>query len=487
MKPRLTKHGPRRALPVLAVVAAALLVESLNALIGTRSGQALSQVDVSATRLVCPVSPTSNAAADFSVAGFPVGDDAATSTDDDAVITTAIINEQQEVFGKIPAALTGVGGALSSTFGPTSAPLLVEGAGRLAAATSAGITNIARSGDDRGLATIPCSQAATSWWFVGGQSTLGKLTRLVITNPDLAPATFDVSVYNNKGQVDAPAGRGLTVAANSRVEVRLDALSPDSAATVLHVRSISGRVHAAVLLRGVDGLTPLGSEWLPATIPATRILIPIPAGLTNIDAHFLARRKAPSDLSLVVRTPTGVFTPAGAEGLTLGADSVVSLPMDDALSEGGVLEVTSDVGIVAGITATKSGSGLTDIVSYGSAPAIRGLAVATGLRSQSTLDLALTSWDTNAEVSVQTISADGSLTSEQVQVTNDSLTEVNLKASDSGPTTIFINAPVSVAASLTSVIQASEGVLATAQTLEHRATSVLAPRARLVVGIDSRR
>lgn len=491
MKFTVDRQTLRNGWPLIALLVAVLFFEGIDLMRGDALTPAVKEVPVSSTRLVCPVSETSRAAGDLVFAGVLVSSDAAASSGEDVVSATSLAPELEDISDVViptlsPALTGGVAGAVSSALPPASVPVVVEGAGGLAAGTAAAVTHVARSGDDRGLATVPCGPAATSWWFIGGQSTLGRLTRLVITNPDLAPATFDIVVYDAKGIVDAPAGRGLTVAAQSRMEVRLDALAPNNEATAFHVQSSSGRVHAAVLLRAVDGLTPLGSEWLPATTPATRIVIPIPPGLRNIDATFMAHREVPSDFSLQVRTPAGVFTPSGAEGLTLAADSVLSLPMDDALAEGGALEISSNVGIVAGITATSVGSGLTDLVAFGSAPAIAGMALTTGVRSEAAVTLTVAAWNTPATARITIIAADGSQQSQELTVAPDAVSQVQIAPAKSGPTTVMINSAAPISASLTTVIQAGEGVLATGVTLERRATFVSAPDARLVVGIQRR-
>lgn len=487
MKRIFTGDALNKSWPALALAGIVLIAEGIGLVRGNDVSKAVTDVPVSATRVVCPVSQTSKAAGELTFAGIPTPD-AQVSNGDDAIFASPLVPEESEqelVIPNFTTVVTGDGGISSNPIAQGSVPVVVEGSGRLAATATAVIASTARSGDDRGLATASCGPATTSWWFVGGQSTLGRLTRIVITNPDLAPATFDVSIYDGEGLVDAPAGRGLSVAAQSRLELRLDALAPDTAAAAFHIQTSSGRVHAAVLIRGVDGLTPLGSEWLPATTPATRVVIPIPAGLRNIDAYVMAQREIPSEFSILVRTPAGVFTPAGAEGLTLAADSLLSVPMDDALAEGGALEIISNVGIVAGVTATKSGSGLSDYVAFGSVPAIKGLALTSGLRTGAKHSLVLASWDDPSTVTITTISADGTRQSQDIVVGTEQVTEISLQPT-SGPASVLINASSGISASLTSVIQASEGVLATSVTMERRATSVQAPKARISVGIERR-
>lgn len=486
MKQIFTREVLSKSWPALALAGIVLIAEGLG-LVRNDVSKAVTEVPVSSTRVVCPVSQTSKATGELTFAGSATPD-AQVSDGDDAIFASPLVPEetdQELVIPNFTAVVTGDGGVSSNPIPQGSVPVVVEGSGRLAATATAVIESTARAGDDRGLARASCASAATSWWFVGGQSTLGRLTRIVITNPDLAPATFDVAIYDGDGLVDAPAGRGLSVAAQSRVELRLDALAPDAAATAFHIQTSSGRVHAAVLVRGVDGLTPLGSEWLPALTPATRVVIPIPAGLRNIDAYVMAQREVPTDFSFVVRTPAGVFTPAGAEGLTLAADSVISVPMDDALAEGGALEIISNVGIVAGVTATQSGTGLSDYVAFGSAPAIKGLALTSGLRTGAKHVLVLASWDDSTTVTVTTVSADGTQQSQDVVVGGEQVTELSLQPA-SGPASVLINASRGISASLTSVIQATEGVLATSVTMERRATSVEAPTARISVGIERR-
>ena len=125
----------------------------------------------------------------------------------------------------------------------------------------------------RGLAGTVCAVPGTDFWFVGSGAVVGQRGRVYLTNPEAAPAVVDVTLYGPDGPVDAPAGRGVPVAAGTQEVRLLDALAPGVTRFAVHVHARSGRIAAAVRDQQVDGLTPRGADWLPpaaAAGPAAR-------------------------------------------------------------------------------------------------------------------------------------------------------------------------------------------------------------------------
>ena len=69
---------------------------------------------------------------------------------------------------------------------------------------------------------------------------------LVLTNPESATATVDVTLHGRDGLVDAPGARGLQVSARTSIEVRLDEVAPGEKVLALHVQVRVGRLSAAI-------------------------------------------------------------------------------------------------------------------------------------------------------------------------------------------------------------------------------------------------
>lgn len=206
-------------------------------------------------------------------------------------------------------------------------------------------------GAGRGMGSTACAPAGSDFWFVGGGAIAGRQTRVVLVNPDDNSAVVDITVLGPDGVIDAPAGRGLVVKANSRSVVRLDVLVPGVKATAFHVVARSGRVGAAVDDEQMSGLNAVGTDWIPiAAPPATTVYVP--GILPGAGARVLSVA-APGDddavVAIEVITKDGVFAPADRDSLRVPAGTVQSMDLSEAI--GGLhatVKLTSDVPIVAG-------------------------------------------------------------------------------------------------------------------------------------------
>jgi hypothetical protein len=178
------------------------------------------------------------------------------------------------------------------------------------------------------------------------------VTRALLVNPDETAAIVDVLVYGTDGILDAPAGRGLVVPPQSRINVRLDVLVPGESATALQVIARTGRIGASVNDIQQSGLDAVGTDWIPpAAAPATRVYVP--GVLPQAGARVLSL-VSPTESEAIVRirliTPQGTFAPVERAEVRVPAQSVVTIDMAPVL-EGlpATLELTADEPIVAGM------------------------------------------------------------------------------------------------------------------------------------------
>ncbi|MDQ1585220.1 MAG: hypothetical protein QOH80_585, partial [Actinomycetota bacterium] len=139
-----------------------------------------------------------------------------------------------------------------------SPALLAVGAGSRAPGFAASEAARIPSGDLRGLAGTDCAAAGTDFWFVGSGAEVGQRGRLYLTNPESAPALVDVTLYGPAGVVDAPIGKGVSVAAGSQHVLLLDALAPGISRFGVHVQVRQGRIAAALRDQQIRGLDPRG-------------------------------------------------------------------------------------------------------------------------------------------------------------------------------------------------------------------------------------
>ena len=268
-----------------------------------------------------------------------------------------------------------------------SPPLLVATEGGLAPGLVAAQYTEGVTGLVRGLASLPCLAPRTSWWFVGGGSTAGRSSSLVLVNPEASDAEVDVVLAGKDGPISAPSVRGIVVPAASRTVIALAEIAPRESFVTWQVTVRAGRVVAGVYDAAAEGFVPEGVEWIPAsTDPSTRVIVP---GVSGGDGPRQLLLHAPGevDTEVAVRilAKDGAFTPADLTSIEVPAGTVVAVDLA-AVLEGipATLDLRSDVPIVAGVRQTFPGIAADieplDEVSFAAgAPRIASITAATAL------------------------------------------------------------------------------------------------------------
>lgn len=231
-------------------------------------------------------------------------------------------------------------------------PVVIRTLGSLAPGLAATQVTRATGGDAQGLAASACSEPGTSAWFVGLGTEVGHRPRLILVNPAETPAELDVLIFGSGGEVDAPAARNLVVPARGKLTFELDALAPDLEQLAVQVVVRSGRVASAVRDFRIDGLTPLGVDWVPPApgAGAVRVVVPgVPGGSGQRLLHLLAPGELDARVQVRLLTPRGPIAVVGLEEVELRAGTVRSIALEDVTDgEPVAVELSSDQPIVAG-------------------------------------------------------------------------------------------------------------------------------------------
>jgi len=133
-------------------------------------------------------------------------------------------------------------------------------------------SQIATQSDLAGLAAAPCSEATAESWLVGGGTTTGRTTFVVLDNPSGVSSTVDLAISGEDGAVSAPGASGINVPAGSRRVLSLAGLAPDLSSPAIHVQSRGGQVVATLEQSTVRGLLAGGVDVVvPAAAPATTL------------------------------------------------------------------------------------------------------------------------------------------------------------------------------------------------------------------------
>jgi len=229
--------------------------------------------------------------------------------------------------------------------------------------------------DFRGLTAAACTEPSGSIWLVGGATTVGRSTLLLLSNPTSVPSQVSLEIFGEEGSVSAPGMTGIDVPAGGQVVLSLAGFAPGVASPVVHVMARGGRVTAELQLAIVRGLDSVGVELVGAgSEPSAALVVP---GVRIADSIGTSRASALSDWQDVLPsvrlavpgdadgTVTVRVVPEGAdaEGTTfvvqVKAGTVSDIPLDAGDQEGEhthgledgfyTVFVDADVPVVAGV------------------------------------------------------------------------------------------------------------------------------------------
>lgn len=127
----------------------------------------------------------------------------------------------------------------------------------------------------RGLAVAGCTEPTSSAWLVGGATTVGRTTLLLLANPTSVEAEVEITMWGDSGAVSAPGMRGIAVPANGQRVLALSGFAPDLASLMVHVEARGGQIVAALQTSVTRVLDPGGIDLVAAgAAPAREVVIP---------------------------------------------------------------------------------------------------------------------------------------------------------------------------------------------------------------------
>ncbi|MPV48861.1 hypothetical protein GCG21_02315 [Pseudactinotalea sp. HY160] len=333
-------------------------------------------VGAGTTDLVCPGPPRLPTTAtgddidyDAELGPGPAG----VSTDVSAVVLGDPAATLDLLGAEDPAPLTGASAGLDEVTGPA---LLRAGAirGRAPLVTARTLAR-ADSGDLRGLASASCAVPSSSIWLVGAGTAVSSSAQLTITNSGDTPARVHLTGWSGTGP--APDIAPVLLAPASSRTVLLEAVwLADRIA--IHLESEGGRITAAIQDSRLDGLTPVGLDFVTsAAAPATEILLgpaPLPGYADPDDLDDSDDRDDPGEsadaaasVRIVNPNPTpatvditalgedGEAEVAGAQDLVVEAGSVTQIPLAARYAGSNGVRLRSDVPITGALELSRPG------------------------------------------------------------------------------------------------------------------------------------
>ena len=207
-----------------------------------------------------------------------------------------------------------------------------------------------------GLASVRCGEPGSDLWFVGpGQQGGAAQIQLDLMNIDPLPASVDVSIITDAGQVQADGDTGITVPPHQTVTEALSSLAGNASVVAVEVRTSIGRVAADVSESSSHGGT---ASWLPSTAPpSTQLVIPgVPPSGGPAGLYIVVPGSANARIKVVSITPQGQHQPFGTQTVDLPGDSASYVPLTP-LGGTAALELTANVPVTAGVLVPGSGLG----------------------------------------------------------------------------------------------------------------------------------
>lgn len=98
----------------------------------------------------------------------------------------------------------------------------------------------------QGRTATSCVTPAHEQWLVGGGTTLGQSTTVVLGNPSQVPATVQLSFYDAEGQIEHSQATGVLVPAQSQRILPVNGFVPGRESIVVRVESSGAAVAAAL-------------------------------------------------------------------------------------------------------------------------------------------------------------------------------------------------------------------------------------------------
>ncbi|WP_296667671.1 DUF5719 family protein [Demequina sp.] len=235
-------------------------------------------------------------------------------------------------------------GSDERAYQPLGADPAAAGEGYLVRAEVGASIERVGSGDIAGLAATACAAPVHDQWLVGGSTSLGSSSRLVLTNPTDTSSEVTVTYYGPLGPIEERSV--VSVAAGGQEDLLVEGVVAEVPALVLHVVATGAGVSAHLQDSRLAGFQAAGTDWVAAGAePGARLVVPGigTAGDATATLRIMAPEGATADLSLV--GDDGVVAWGGVSSLALepGVVTEVAVP---AIASGAV-DISADGPVVA--------------------------------------------------------------------------------------------------------------------------------------------
>ncbi|EPR77599.1 putative secreted protein [Leifsonia rubra CMS 76R] len=226
-------------------------------------------------------------------------------------------------------------------------------------------------GDYVGFASAGCRAVGGDNWLVGGATTTGRTTLILLTNPTEVTSTVTLEIFDGQGVISAAGTSGIVVPPNGQRVLSLAGFAPGVLSPVVHVTSTGGQITAELQQSIVRGLDPGGVEIVGPTQPPSRAVVIPGIVVSNLEAMQALRGTVTQtdDLIAAVRVfvpgdkaakisatliPADVARAPITFQLDLSAGVVTDIPIEELATGAYTLQIESDQPIVASARTTSA-------------------------------------------------------------------------------------------------------------------------------------
>jgi len=192
-----------------------------------------------------------------------------------------------------------------------------------AALLSASQTQLAKASNLAGLASANCIRPSSDSWLIGGDTSPGRESLLILSNPTNVDSTVNLEIIGSGGPVAAPGLSSISVPKSKTTVVPLSGLAPNLPTFAVHVVASGGSLGAWLQTRTMRGLVAGGVELVgPSIDPAKSLVIPGIYLRGVADANkLIGLSSAYSDLAPMLRITSTSSKAATVTAQILGANA----------------------------------------------------------------------------------------------------------------------------------------------------------------------
>jgi hypothetical protein len=116
-----------------------------------------------------------------------------------------------------------------------------------------------------GLTGAACQRPTNSLWFIGGDTSTGRESLLIVKNVTKVDSTVNLEIFNERGLVTGSGMSGISVPAGKTTVIPLASYVPKTKTFVTHVVSRGGLVAAWIQQKTIRGLAAGGVDYVSPT------------------------------------------------------------------------------------------------------------------------------------------------------------------------------------------------------------------------------